>query len=238
MDAIAFLEKQHALKVAEQYRRRGYDVIEEPSEDQLPTFLAGYHPDMLLRKADEEEAVVVEVKSRKSLAKEPQITELARLLRTQPGWRLDLVVVDIGEQLEALADALPFIKEDIARGITEADRLLASGFAEAALLRAWSVAEPTVRLLAERNGLTTGRSTPLHLIKQAVVYGVVSRTDYNLLFQALRHRNALAHGFVQPDFDPALAGKLIDTTKRLLQSATLEPDGVIGGAGNIDPDAN
>lgn len=236
MEAIAALEKQHAHKVAEEYRRRGYDVIEEPSQNQLPTFLTGYHPDLLLRKADEDEAIVVEVKSRTSLAKEPQIGELARLLRTQPGWRLDLVVVDIGEQLEALADALPFTKEDIARGITEADRLLASGFPEAALLRGWSVAEPTVRLLAESDGLTTGRSKPLHLIKQAVVYGVVSRTDYNLLFQVLRHHKALAHGFVQPDFDPALAGELIDTTKRLLQSAILESEGATGGADGTDPE--
>ena len=238
MEAIAALEKRHAHKVAEEYRRRGYDVIEEPSQDQLPTFLTGYHPDMLLRKADEDEAIVVEVKSRTSLAKEPQIGELARLLRTQPGWRLDLVVVDIGEQLEALEGANPFTEEDILRGIAEADRLLASGFVEAALLRGWSAVEPTVRLLVERDGLTTGRSKPLHLIKQAVVNGVVSRTDYNLLFQALRHCNALAHGFVQPDFDPALARKLIDTAKQLLQSATLEPDSVIGGAGDIDPDAN
>ena len=236
METTLALEKQHAHKVAEEYRRRGYDVIEEPSQDQLPTFLSGYHPDMLLRKADEKEAVVVEVKSRKSLAKEPQISKLAGLLRSKPGWRFELVLVDIGEQLEALEDALPFTREDIARGVAEADGLLASGFAEAALLRAWSVAEPTVRLLAERDGLTTGRSKPLHLIKQAVVYGVVSRTDYNLLFRALKHRNALAHGFVQPDFDPALAGKLIDTTKRLWQSATLEPDGVIGGAGGTDPE--
>ena len=237
METSLALEKQHAHKVAEEYRRQGYDVIEEPSEDQLPTFLAGYHPDMLLRKTDEEEAVVVEVKSRKSLAKEPQISKLAGLLRSQPGWRFELVLVDIGEQLEALEDAHPFTREDVARGITEADRLLASGFVEAALLRGWSVVEPTVRLLAERDGLTTGRSKPLHLIKQAVVYGVVSRTDYNLLFQALRHHKALAHGFVQPDFDPALAGKLIDTTKRLLQSATLEPDGATGGVGDADPEA-
>ena len=237
MEATLAVEKQHAHRLAQEYRSQGYEVIEEPSQEQLPPFLAGYHPDMLLRKADEDEAVVVEVKSRKSLAKEPQITELAGLLRTQPGWRLQLVVVDIGEQLEALEDAHPFSREDIARGIAEADRLLVSGFAEAALLRGWSVAEPTVRLLAERDGLTTGRSTPLHLIKQAVVYGVLSRTDYSLLFQALKHHKALAHGFVQPDFDPALAGKLIDTTKRLLQSATLEPDGVIDGADDADPEA-
>lgn len=238
METTLALEKQHAHRLAEEYRSRGYDVIEEPSQEQLPPFLSDYQPDMLLRKADEDETVVVEVKSRRTLAKEPQIRELAQLLRTQPRWRLELVVVDIGEQLEALEDARLFAKEDILRGITEAERLLASDSTEAALLLAWAVTEPTVRLLADRDGLTTGRSKPLHLIKQAVVNGVVSRTDYNLLFQALRHRNALAHGFMQPDFDPALARKLIDTTKQLLQSATLEPDGVIGGAGDIDPDAN
>ena len=236
MDAIAGLEKQHARALAEKYRGQGYEVIEEPSEEQLPTFLAGYQPDMLLRKADEEEAVVVEVKSRVSLTKQPEIIELARLLRTQPGWRLDLVVVDVGEQLEALGDAHPFNKEDILRGITEAERLLASEFAEAALLRAWSAAEPTVRLLAESEGLLTGRSKPIHLIKQAVMNGVVSRADYNLLLQSLRHRDALAHGFMRPDFDPTLTGSLIDTTKRLLKEAALQAEGVSDDTGINGPE--
>ena len=236
METTISLEKQHAHTLAEEYRSRGYDVIEEPSQEQLPAFLNGYHPDMLLRKADEDEAIVVEVKSRASLAKEPEIRELARLLRTQPGWRLDLVVVDVGEQLEALEGARPFAREDILRGITEAERLLGSGSAEAALLLAWAVTEPTVRLLAEREGLKTDRSTPLHVLKQAVVNGVISRADYNFLLQALRHRNAQAHGFIQPDFDPTLAGVLIDTTKRLLQSAMLESEGVTGGGGGTDPE--
>jgi hypothetical protein len=236
MEATIALEKQRAHTLAAEYRSRGYDVIEEPSQKQLPTFLTGYHPDMLLRKAGEEEAIIVEVKSRTSLAKEPQISELARLLRSQPGWRFELVVMDIGEQLEALEDAHPFTKENILRGIREVEQLLASGFAEAALLRAWSVAEPTVRLLAEREGLKTDRSKPLHVLKQAVVNGVVSRADYNFLLQALRHRNAQAHGFIQPDFDPTLIGVLIDTTKRLLQTATLGSEGVTGSAGGADPE--
>ena len=236
MEATLAVEKQHAHRLAQEYRSQGYEVIEEPSQEQLPPFLAGYHPDMLLRKADEDEAVVVEVKARKSLAKEPQIAELAGLLRTQPGWRLELVVVDIGEQLEALEGADPFTREDIVRGITEAERLLASAFAEAALLRAWSAAEPTVRLLAESEGLLTGQSKPIHLIKQAVMNGVVSRTDYNLLLQALRHRDALAHGFMRPDFDPTLTGSLIDTTKRLLEEADLQSEGVSDDTGGRGPE--
>jgi hypothetical protein len=228
MEAIAALEKRHAYKLAEEYRGQGYDVVEQPSQDQLPAFLNGYHPDLLLRKEGEDEAIVVEVKSRASLAKEPKVKELARMLRTKPGWRLDLVVVDIGEQLEALEGAHPFTLEDISRGIVEAERLLASGFAEAALLRAWSATEPTVRLLAEREGLTTDRFAPAHMLKQAVVNGVVSRSNYEFLVRALRHRDAQAHGFIQHDFDPTLTGTLIDKTKALFQSATLESQGAHG----------
>ena len=228
MEAIAALERQHACKLAVEYRRRGYDVVERPTQDQLPAFLTGYHPDLLLHKEGEDEAVVVEVKSRASLAKDPTIRELAGTLRRKPGWRLDLVVVDVGEQLEALEGAHPFTLDDIWRSITEAGHLLASGFTEAALLRGWSAVEPTVRLLAEREGLTIDRLAPAHVLKKALVNGVVSRSDYEVLVRALRHWDAQAHGYVQPDLDPTLTTALIDTTKALLQSPDLQHPGAHG----------
>ena len=216
METTIALEKQHVHALAEEYRSQGYEVVEEPSQEQLPSFLTGYHPDLLLRKASE--GVVIEVKSRTSLAKEPQVRELARLLRTQPKWSFELVVVDEGEQLEVIEDVHPFTREDILRGIAEAEQLLSFEFAEAALLRAWSSAEATVRLLVEEEGLLTDQPTPRYMFKQAVMNGVVSRGDYRFLLQILRHRNALVHGFVPPDFDASLVRALIDTTKRLLQS--------------------
>ena len=228
MEVIAALERQHACKLAEEYRHRGYDVVEQPSQDQLPAFLTGYHPDLLLRKEGEDEAVVVEVKSRASLAKDPTIRELAGMMRTKSGWRLDLVVVDVGEQVEALEGAYPFALEDISRGITEAEQLYAAGFREAALLRAWSAVEPTIRLLGEREGLATDRCPPAYVLKDAVVNGVVSRSDYEVLVRALRHRDAQAHGYVQPDFDPTLTAALIETTKALLRSANLQHPGAHG----------
>ena len=218
METTVDLEKRHARVLALEYRSRGYEVIEDPSQEQLPSFLTGYHPDLLLRKASE--AVVVEVKSRGSLAKEPEIRELARLVRTQPGWSFELMVVDKGEQLETPEDAHPFKREDILRGIEETERLLASGFAEAALLRAWSLAEATVRLLAEEEGLPVDRPTPQYMFKQAVMSGVISREDYRFLIQSQKHRNALVHGFTSSDFDANHVGSLTGMTKRLLQSAT------------------
>jgi hypothetical protein len=218
MEALISLETQRARAIAEEYRGRGYEVIEEPSPEQLPDFLAGYHPDLLIRRGDD--AIIVEVKSRSSLAKNPQIRELARLLQTKPHWNFELVVVGEGEQFSAPEGARPFERDDILRGIEAAERLVASGFSEAALLQAWSTLEATVRLLSEEEGVVLERLNPLSILTQATSNGVISRDDYSFLTKVMKFRNALAHGFQTLDFDPALVTELINITKRLLQSTS------------------
>ena len=212
------LERQRAHALAEEYRSRGYEVIEMPSPEQLPEFLAGYRPDLLIRKGDE--GTVVEVKSRSSLVKDPQIRELARLLGSKPNWNFELVVVREEEQLSAPEGTRPFEREDILRGIEAAEKLFEVGFAEAALVLAWTTSEAAVRLLTEAEGIELDRHTPLYVLKQAVMHGVISRDEYNFLTNIMKYRNALAHGFKVVDFDPAFVKELISITQRLLQSTT------------------
>ena len=214
MEAVTSLERQRASALAEEYRSKGYEVIEEPSTEQLPDFLSGYRPDLLVRKGDE--AVVVEVKSRSSLAKDAQIRDLAQLLQTKPHWNFELVVVAEAERISAPEGARPFERDDILRGIEAAERLLESGFSEAALLLAWSTAEATVRLLIEEEGIVLDHLNPPYILKQAVMNGVIARDDYNFLTNIIKYRNALVHGFKTIDFDPALVSELISMTKRLL----------------------
>jgi len=218
MAATTPLEKQRARVLAEEYRGKGYEVIEVPSPEQLPDFLAGYHPDLLIRKGDE--AIVVEGRSRSSLVKDPQIRKLARLLGSKPHWNFELVVLGEEEQLSVPEGAHPFERADILRGIEAAERLLESGFPQAALVLAWSTSEATVRLLTEAEGVELDRHMPLYVLKQAVVHGVISRDEYNFLTNVMKYRNALAHGFNIVDFDAALVKELISTTRGLLQSTT------------------
>src|SRR6266511_923286 len=208
MEAVTSPERQRAR------------VIAEPSPAQLPDFLSGYRPDLLVRKGDE--AIVVEVKSRSSLAKDAQIRNLAQLLQTTPHWNFELVVVGEGERISAPEGARPFERDDILRGIEAAERLLESGFSEAALLLAWSTSEATVRLLIEEEGIVLDHLNPPYILKQAVMNGVIARDDYNFLTNIIKYRNALVHGFKTIDFDPALVSELISRTKRLLQSTSAQ----------------
>jgi REase_AHJR-like/Protein of unknown function DUF86 len=218
MEAVTSPERQRARALAEEYRSRGYQVIEEPSPAQLPDFLSGYRPDLLVRKGDE--TIIVAIKSRSSLAKDPQTRDLARLLQTKPNWNFELVMVGEGEQFSAPEGARPFARDDILRGIEEAESLVASGFSAAALLLAWSTLEATLRLLSEKEGIVLDRSSPLYILKQAVINGVISRDDYNFLANVVKYRNALVHGFKPIDLDITLVKELISTTKRLLQSTS------------------
>lgn len=133
MEAITSLERQHARAIAEEYRSRGYEVIEEPSPEQLPDFLSGYRPDLLIRN---------------------------RICSSEKG------------------DEAIVVKEE---------------------------------------GIVLDRISPLYILKQAVINGVISRDDYNFLMNVMKYRNALVHGFKTIDLDPALVKRLISTTRRLLQ---------------------
>lgn len=215
MEALTSLEKQRARAIAEEYRSRGYEVIEEPSPGQLPAFLSGYHPDLLIRKGDE--AIIVEVKSRSSLAKDSQVKDLAKLLQTKPDWNFELVMVGEGEQFYALEGAHPLDRDDILRGIETAGKLFDLEFFEAALLVAWSALEAIVRLLIEEEGIVLNRLDSFYILKQAVTNGIISRDDYRSLINIMRYRNAIVHGFKRTDFDHNSVTNLIIIIKGLIK---------------------
>lgn len=217
METATALEQKRAHALAQEYQHKGYEVIETPGQEQLPEFLLGYHPDLLIRK--DNEATVVEVKTRSSLTKEPQLKDLARILHAKQGWNFELVILGEDVQLDTPEGAISFKQGDIRQGLETAKQLLTSGAPEAALLIAWSRLEAIVRLIAEEDEVTLNQlDSPSSLLKQAVTNGLIAREDYQLLTRIVKYRNAVAHGFTTPDLDSMLVSNLIDTTERLLQT--------------------
>ena len=67
MEQISARERQRTFNLAKEYQSKGYEVIVDPTSEQLPDFLSGYHPDLLVKKGNE--AFIVEVKTRTPLPK-------------------------------------------------------------------------------------------------------------------------------------------------------------------------
>ena len=213
MEDIITLEKRRADAIAEEYQSKGYEV----SRGVVLDFFPGFRVDMVAKKGDESK--VIEVKTRTSYAREPAISKLADTLRSKPGWSFVLNLMGEPEVIYPPDDARPFEREDVLGRIENAERLLGLGFSEGAYLLAWSAAEATVRLLIEAEGVCTIKrmTNSGYTLGTAVTEGVLRREDYDYLFNMMRHRNAVIHGFNSNDFDKALVPDLIETTRRLLQ---------------------
>lgn len=110
-------------------------------------------------------------------------------------------------------------KKDIFTRAEEAEKLLDSGFSEAALIVAWSASEAIIRLMAEEQGVLLERPDLLYVLKLAVTNGLISRDDYQFLSKVSEYRNALVHGYKILDFDNSIIGDLIRTNQRLLESS-------------------
>ncbi len=199
-----------ARKTAEEYRSNGYEVQLEAPLD----FFPGFRADLLVRKGDE--VKVIEVKSRPSLAADPRISELARLIESKPGWSFELVLVGEPERVDSPAGALPFEGQGILRRLEQAEISLGAGIPEAAFLLAWSAGEAALRELIAAEGVSDRRiMSPLFVLDQAVFRGVISREEYDTLAGMLKYRNAIVHGFSADNLSDDLVTELIGTIRSI-----------------------
>jgi uncharacterized protein YutE (UPF0331/DUF86 family) len=163
------------------------------------------------------ESVVVEIKSRASLnTSSDQLRALANEIEMTPGWRLELVMINPEDETYS-SNMERSLKQNEIESQLQAVSQLSSQHLESAFLFCWSLVEATLRLLAEQEFGILQRVDPLYLIKQLATEGVISRTDYKLLMNALSLRNAIAHGFKATQLSQNSMSELIKITEQLLQ---------------------
>lgn len=213
----ANLERERLLQLAEEYRDKGYEISFHPNPEDLPDFLRNYRPDMIVRRGDE--AVIVEVKSRRSLnsSSRQYLQNLAQSVEQHPGWRFELVMTNPEDAVYSPKAESSFQQPEIETRLQVA-RQLASQHPESAILYSWSLVEATLRLVAEHEGMSLQRLDPLYLVKQLVTEGVISRPEYQLLMDALSLRNAIAHGFKATQITQESVYQLVDVAEQLLKT--------------------
>ena len=200
-------------ELAREYRDRGYQVTVEPESGQLPEPLARFRPDLVARKADD--LVVVEVKARESLP-DQRLQDLAEVVRRQPGWRFELVLL---KPESGPPGTRAWNAEDVQDSLRQTEAILNSGFPEAALLLAWSAAEATLRLLADKERLPLERDDAVYLLRLLVTRAVITREEYGRLWDVLELRNAVAHGLKPPQLDAAKIRAFCELVADLLRQS-------------------
>ncbi|MDZ8188298.1 MAG: hypothetical protein RMX96_26015 [Nostoc sp. ChiSLP02] len=213
----ANLEKERLLKLAEEYRQKGYEVFVRPNSEDLPEFLNNYRPDMIVRRG--EENVVIEVKSRSSLSSPSNqyLRNLAQAVEKHPGWRFELVMTNPEDVMYSLKAERSLQEHEIESQL-EVARQLTIQHPESAILYCWSLVEATLRLIAQKEELSLERFDPRYLVKQLATEGVISKSEYQLLMNALLLRNSIAHGFKTTELTQNTVCESIELTEQLLRT--------------------
>lgn len=183
---------QVIAKVAEDYRRRGYDVDIVPTGPGLPEFLGGFQPDLIARSPAESVVVEVKVGTRTSVVE--RLREVAERVNRQPGWRFSLVFVSADEPDE-ISEAQPAPLSLLQERVHNADTLLQAGQSEAAFLLFFSALEGILRFLGYRARLPLESLPASTLIRELYSAGEITREQFESLMRLLPIRNRLVHGF-------------------------------------------
>lgn len=174
--------------VAREYRKRGYDVVEQPRGDSLPSFLRGFAPDLIAMKDDDR--AVVEIKTAESLRGSNEIKELAAAIATHAEWRFELI--SLGTRKDATSTGLSedSLEHLLAASLTAYD----AGQQDLSLIYLVSVLDELVRDAVMQHRIKGRDRSARSIIQELAFQGIIGGTTADVLDQAWNRRNAIVHG--------------------------------------------
>ncbi len=175
-------------EIAQEYRAKGYRVIVGPSQAELPDFLRGFEPDLVVTSDNDNAAVTV--KPRRMIFGTNTISRMAEVIQHQRGWRCELVFVPSDPDVEPrLPDSADLARIDAL--LAQARDLRGSSVA---IVPAVAAMENAMLIAIEREGLDLSSPYPSAALKTLFAYGLFSREQYDALDAAMRLRDDVAHG--------------------------------------------
>ena len=216
------METAHNIdEVADQYRSEGYKVVVAPASNEVPDFARGNGIDLIAYKG--EEKVIIEVTTREDLQRDPNIVQMARIANEQPGWRLDLVVLNPADSQDKVPlGALEPPLEQIDRTLESAERLVETGELPSALMVAWAALEAALRQSARSADITIKSYSALFLLGALYSEGLLERGEFDSLSEALKIRNTVAHGMIAPGIDPSVPRSVVSIARKLIVDQTAQ----------------
>ena len=209
-------------RVASEYARQGYEVIIQPGNSDLPAFAKDFNIDILARRG--EQGALVQVKqNRQTFAADSESPRYAEIIGAQPGWRYDFVILEAeNPMVREVQGALEPSDEEINKAMSDASKLLETGYVHPALVTAWSGLEAAMRKRVRAEGqMADWESSPKELLNELYSSGIISTTEFPLLERGLRSRNEIVHGFAAPNVEADHVRFLIDLAQRLMQESQL-----------------
>jgi hypothetical protein len=181
-------------RVADRYRKQGFQVIVEPFAQQLPFELSGYRPDLIVTKSPDEN-YIIEVKSSANRMPIDRYRELSEIVAQHPGWSFLLITEDDVLPDEETEQIYLLTLEQIVERQRQAKRLLSLNETEAAFLLSWGAFEALLRQQALLVHIPIERFPTPSLIRHLYSQGELSIKQFDAATHLQSIRNRFVHGY-------------------------------------------
>jgi hypothetical protein len=193
-------EATKVKEVANEYKKKGFRVIVEPSQSDLPEELKklNFQPDIIASSGDTN--LVIEIKSFESI-KNKALVELAEKINAIEGWEFELVYTNPKTKYEipAITNSSTYIeaKNSLERAAKFLDTDASKEYSDAALLLIWSAVENALRANYKTYKPNEETTTPRALVRDSVIMGIIGKNDQQFLESMMMYRNEISHGVFQ-----------------------------------------
>lgn len=188
------IEKNRIYRLRREYIEKGFDVIVNPSYNQLPDFLKNFNyiPDLIAKSSKIN--YIIEVKTFQSLNESIELKEIADVVKQQENWEFVFVVTN--SKVDKSIDAI-FNLEEITNAVNNfiefSENRELSQYNDMAYLFGWSILQALLneKLLISNRKISP---TPRSLILAGVTSGILTKYDFKKLNELVDKRNSLTHG--------------------------------------------
>lgn len=222
-ESITKRENTKVLELAREYKKKGFRVITRPGRSELPAFMENmdFQPDLIAM--SDKENLVIEVKSSDSVRNVKTLASHVDVIKEKKGWDFIFVMTNPKTAKESVSNIQSPKAQDVFNYLDKAQELLesdqASEYKDAALLLAWAGAEAAMRYMISNVYNKKMQSSSSNLLRDSVMYGVISRADDRLLNSLLSVRNKISHGYSVKNLDDEKIWKLIFIANRIIEES-------------------
>lgn len=219
-------EKEKIKELFQEYSSKGFRVVKEPGKDDLPDFMKslGFRPDLIVY--GEEQSLVIEVKTSQSIRQAKEFAHIADFVRRQEGWDFMLVLTNPASQAVVEERGTTSGSGHATEQLEEAERLMEAGrqgqFYNASLLIAWAGLEAALRYALSTLYQKDKPITPETLVRNSIMYGVISRNDANIIESIMEIRNSVAHGYEGQGASAGDVAGIVEIGKRVLAETNIQ----------------
>ena len=188
-------ERQRVMELIQEYRSKGFTVLEPSDRDDLPEFLRNrnYLPDLIARSKDEN--LVIEVKSSESIATLEPLSHISELVNARKGWQFVLVLTNPRQEKGVASPAASRAKVlQLIERAKHVESLDDPALLEAWFIYAWVAAEACLELLSSE--VETQKIRPagvMTYIRNLAMQGELDRKDAQRLERLYKARSAILH---------------------------------------------